>query len=126
MYYGGFYGSGYDDVLDHREDMMEDYYDHREDMADKREDALEDREGKTASERQSTRQQSASERQAGREQTTQQTASERQANRQSGDDTVRFRPSGQPPVEWSECRDARPGVSVFFSRCWRFFASFEL
>ena len=84
MYYGGFYGSGYDDVLDHREDMTEDYYDHREDMADKREDALEDREGKTASERQSTRQQSASERQAGREQTTQQTASERQANRQSG------------------------------------------
>jgi uncharacterized protein DUF3300 len=84
MYYGGFYGSGYDDVLDHREDMMEDYYDHREDMADKREDALEDREGKTASERQSTRQQSASERQAGREGTTQQTASERQANRQSG------------------------------------------
>ena len=84
MYYGGFYGSGYDDVLDHREDMMEDYYDHREDMADKREDVLEDREGKTQSERQSSRQQSASERQASREQTGQQTASERQASRQAG------------------------------------------
>ena len=126
MYYGGFYGSGYDDVLDHREDMMEDYYDHREDMADKREDALEDREGKTASERQSTRQQSASERQAGREGTTQQTASERQVQPPVRNDTVRFRPSDQPPVEWSECRDARPGLSFFFSRCWRFFASFEL
>jgi hypothetical protein len=38
MYYGGFYGAGYDDVLDHREDMMDDYYDHREDMQDNRKD----------------------------------------------------------------------------------------
>ena len=80
MYYGGFYGSGYDDVLDHREDMMEDYYDHREDMQENRKDMAEDREGKTSSERQSTRQQSSTERQASRDQS----SSERQANRQSG------------------------------------------
>ena len=80
MYYGGFYGSGYDDVLDHREDMMEDLYDHREDMADKRKDMAEDREGKTSSERQSARQQSSTERQASRDQS----STERQANRQSG------------------------------------------
>src|SRR5215510_679446 len=64
MYYGGFYGAGYDDVLDHREDMMEDYYDHREDMADKRKDMAEDYDGKTRSERQSAREQSSTERQA--------------------------------------------------------------
>ena len=47
MAYGGFYGSGYDDVLDHREDMMEDLYDHREDMQENRKEMAEDREGKT-------------------------------------------------------------------------------
>ena len=78
--YGGYYGAGYNDVLDHREDMMDDYYDHREDMADKRKDMAEDYDGKTRSERQSTRQQSSTERQAGRDQS----SSERQANRQSG------------------------------------------
>ena len=76
MAYGGFYGSGYDDVLDHREDMMEDYYDHREDMQENRKDMAEDREGKTSSERQSTRQQSSTERQATRDQ--------RSTERQSG------------------------------------------
>jgi len=80
MYYGGFYGSGYDDVLDHREDMMEDLYDHREDMQENRKEMAEDREGKTSSERQTARQQSSTERQASRDQS----SSERQANRQSG------------------------------------------
>jgi Protein of unknown function (DUF3300) len=76
MAYGGFYGSGYDDVLDHREDMMEDHYEHREDMQENRKEMAEDREGKTSSERQSTRQQSSTERQATRDQ--------RSTDRQSG------------------------------------------
>lgn len=80
MHYGGFYGAGYDDVLDHREDMMEDYYDHREDMADKRQDALEDRDGSKSAERQSQRQQSSTDRQASRDQR----STDRQASRQSG------------------------------------------
>ena len=78
--YGGYYGAGYNDVLDHREDMMEDYYDHREDMQENRKEMAENRDGQTRSERQSTRQQSSTERQAGRDQS----SSERQANRQSG------------------------------------------
>jgi uncharacterized protein DUF3300 len=79
MSYGGFYGTGWDDVYDHREDMMEDYYEHREDMQENRKETLEDREG-TRSERQSTRQQSSADRQANREQGT----ADRQANRQAG------------------------------------------
>jgi hypothetical protein len=84
MAYGGFYGSGYDDVLDHREDMMDDYYDHREDMQENRKDMAEDREGKTRSDQQSTRQQSAADRQASRESGTTTSASDRQASRQAG------------------------------------------
>ena len=126
MYYGGFYGSGYDDVLDHREDMMEDYYDHREDMADKREDALEDRDGNNA-QRTTVDAPAKRQRAAGQSGANRAADSQRAPSQPPGrNDTVRFRPSDQPPVEWSECRDARPGVSVFFSRCWRFFAPFEL
>jgi len=82
MYYGGYYGTGWDDVYDHREDMMEDYYEHREDMQENRKDMAEDRQ-KNRSEQQSTRQ-SSTDRQANR----QQASADRQANRQAGTSTT--------------------------------------
>jgi hypothetical protein len=105
--YGGYYGAGYNDVLDHREDMMDDYYDHREDMQENRKDMAEDRDGKTASERQSSRQQSSTERQAGRDQN----SSERQANRQSGTSPSATRQSGTSQSASSRQAGTTPSTS---------------
>jgi hypothetical protein len=117
--YGGYYGAGYNDVLDHREDMAEDYYDHREDMQENRKDMAEDREGKTASERQSTRQQSSTERQAGgikarvsaKLTANQERARQLQPSKHSasGNDTLGLRSSNQPPRRRSGRQHTKPG-----------------